>query len=379
MFYFWDVIENEKKEIRILGYRNRDSTVLGSGLGSYYDLTLDKKGNKIKEISTAHDIDKNLLAAPGANLSFYKNVIVENTQFLKNDIMYYTTRTLDDTFKAIDTLFEYKKNLDVIDYYFAKNQYNQFLNLIKKKDNGPNGDYKIVFLDEELKIKDSMNYTGTWLGGAFVYTKDKFIGITRTEDNYKKSPNLLLKKDFITKKETIIEFGDSIKYKMAGMLPDGNILLYGKKYNIMDNCVIILLTVINDNADIINDFYLSECDSNYLAFATIFDNDKVALTWNYVDIPFWKILKYKASSIESTNELKSELYPNPVNEELQIEFDDFGLDNWNIQVTDLLGNIVIKQILPINKKIDVSKLVSGSYNIKIYNGDKQVINRFVKN
>ena len=87
-------------------------------------------------------------------------------------------------------------------------------------------------------------------------------------------------------------------------------------------------------------------------------------------------------SILSTNTATYEnninIYPNPANEHITIDFGNLdNVEGWNIKIINILGQDVLSQ--PMNTdKIDVSELSKGVYIIRISDGINQTDKKFIK-
>ena len=91
------------------------------------------------------------------------------------------------------------------------------------------------------------------------------------------------------------------------------------------------------------------------------------------------IIAYVATGINEIPDSKAiQLFPNPANEQLTIATDP-SLTVSEIRITDLLGNLIIRQ-LPGNRNhtvMDVSLLSTGAYFAEVVTGSGNVVKRFV--
>lgn len=72
-----------------------------------------------------------------------------------------------------------------------------------------------------------------------------------------------------------------------------------------------------------------------------------------------------------------QIYPNPVSKSIYIETRKADFKNSEIEIVDHLGQLVLK--LPFNNEVDVSKLASGYYNLKITDQNKAFYySKFIK-
>jgi len=78
-------------------------------------------------------------------------------------------------------------------------------------------------------------------------------------------------------------------------------------------------------------------------------------------------------------EEKLQLYPNPVNDVLYVK-SEIALDcDWKVEILDLQGRVLKKEILTSLKSINVSDLKKGMYLCRIYTCDKIENIKFLKN
>tara|TARA_B100001059_G_scaffold198171_1_gene203925 strand:+ start:1052 stop:1999 length:948 start_codon:yes stop_codon:yes gene_type:complete len=85
------------------------------------------------------------------------------------------------------------------------------------------------------------------------------------------------------------------------------------------------------------------------------------------------------SSNTATYENNINIYPNPANDHIAIDFGNLdNVEDWNIKIINILGQEVLSH--PINTdKINVSELSKGVYYIKISDGMSQIDRKFIKN
>jgi hypothetical protein len=70
------------------------------------------------------------------------------------------------------------------------------------------------------------------------------------------------------------------------------------------------------------------------------------------------------------------IYPNPAKNNLNIQ----NAENSSVKVFDLLGRVVLlENNISLNQQIDVSKLTTGTYLIKIINGNQVKTDKFIIN
>jgi hypothetical protein len=70
------------------------------------------------------------------------------------------------------------------------------------------------------------------------------------------------------------------------------------------------------------------------------------------------------------------LYPNPAKDEVNMQFDNIAdINNLSITITDVLGKIVLQQVILLNNNkfvFTTDKLPNGIYTCKIMNGDRKL-------
>ena len=72
-------------------------------------------------------------------------------------------------------------------------------------------------------------------------------------------------------------------------------------------------------------------------------------------------------------------YPNPTNKNFTISINTSDDIQYNIEIKDILGKTVaVKYNLRNNAKIDISKLKSGVYFVKIKMKDTEVVKKIIK-
>ncbi len=85
-------------------------------------------------------------------------------------------------------------------------------------------------------------------------------------------------------------------------------------------------------------------------------------------------------SVKNTKTQQLNIYPNPVNNKLNISADfRNAIEEMKIQIFTLQGKNVYEQSLSTLKNIDVSFLSSGMYLLKVTSNRKQQVSKFIKN
>jgi len=119
------------------------------------------------------------------------------------------------------------------------------------------------------------------------------------------------------------------------------------------------------------------CDLNAINWFRIYDSKSGSITTRIDAIEVYNADLSAVNELKA-NELKVELYPNPVRNQLNIRFMDTNLKNVNLNLYDLSGKLLISKNVNsgnlLNYRLDVQTLNSGFYLLKI-NSEKQLITR----
>jgi surface protein len=112
----------------------------------------------------------------------------------------------------------------------------------------------------------------------------------------------------------------------------------------------------------------SWCVTNIGSEPTEFSKDSLSSESNK---PVWGTCP--TASIDDQNQLDISIYPNPTNDKLFIQ----GLsDATKVSIYNVLGKLVLSQT--ISKEIDVKQLSKGVYILKIIDGQKETVRKFIK-
>jgi hypothetical protein len=116
-------------------------------------------------------------------------------------------------------------------------------------------------------------------------------------------------------------------------------------------------------------------DTNYeMYIRTVCDND----TLNYKAGGYSEKMLFKTAGTTGTasfDDVSLNLYPNPVNDVLNINTDKA----YNINVLDITGRVVINLEMTDNfERLNVTELNPGLYILRLSNGDKQISRKFIK-
>ncbi len=95
------------------------------------------------------------------------------------------------------------------------------------------------------------------------------------------------------------------------------------------------------------------------------------------------IVKFAQSILANepfTNEFALKIYPNPSQNDLNVYFEGKNQENFEITVYDLSGRMMINQAVEsnLNNIISTKQLNTGTYFLRLSNGEKQVIQKIVK-
>ena len=118
-------------------------------------------------------------------------------------------------------------------------------------------------------------------------------------------------------------------------------------------------------------------DLSAINWFRIYDSKSGSITTRIDGIEVYNV-DLSAIDIPADNQMKVEIYPNPVKNQLNIRFADINTDQINLTISDLSGKILLsKTVNSINHsefKTDVSDLKAGLYLLRI-SSDKQMITR----
>ena len=82
---------------------------------------------------------------------------------------------------------------------------------------------------------------------------------------------------------------------------------------------------------------------------------------------------------EANGSLAITIYPNPATTEITLEISSAVLEKRKIQITDALGNVILRESFSGNQnKTDVRKLAAGIYFIEVFGEKQKWYVKFVK-
>lgn len=81
-----------------------------------------------------------------------------------------------------------------------------------------------------------------------------------------------------------------------------------------------------------------------------------------------------------TNEFALKIYPNPTQNDLSVSFEGKNQEHFEVTIYDFSGRTMINQMVEskINNTISIKKMNTGIYFLRLSNGEKQVIQKIVK-
>ena len=97
--------------------------------------------------------------------------------------------------------------------------------------------------------------------------------------------------------------------------------------------------------------------------------------WVLVD---WDMDFCELTSVDDEVENLMALYPNPVSDRLHLLTPDNSSSSYQYQIVDLIGNVILEGSTDTTRSIDVQSLITGHYNLFIYDDDARINKRFVK-
>lgn len=100
---------------------------------------------------------------------------------------------------------------------------------------------------------------------------------------------------------------------------------------------------------------------------------------NYGSV-FLQLKEGDGTKINDINQTKFNIYPNPSTNKITVQLPAIPKEGTKIRVTDITGNLVIiKDAKTVNENLDISKLVSGTYLVKIESIDYNLIKKIIIN
>ena len=127
----------------------------------------------------------------------------------------------------------------------------------------------------------------------------------------------------------------------------------------------------NTNAQTLQRQSISTCGSSYKISETVLIRQTIGQPYSTIAFKSDKFLLHpgfqqssnlKVDKVQNVLNLEIEIFPNPASEYIKIK----GIEKASVEVYDLLGNLIISQKnVTENAQINLSKLSSGSYFVKI--------------
>ena len=107
--------------------------------------------------------------------------------------------------------------------------------------------------------------------------------------------------------------------------------------------------------------------------------DKIGCT-NVSDSIVVKFAQSILANEPFTNEFAIKIYPNPTQNDLHLNFEGKSQGNFEVTIYDLSGRIMINQTVEsnVNNTVSTKQLNAGMYFLRLSNGEKQIIQKIVK-
>ena len=107
--------------------------------------------------------------------------------------------------------------------------------------------------------------------------------------------------------------------------------------------------------------------------------DKIGCT-NVSDSIVVKFAQSILTNEPFTNEFALKIYPNPTQNDLNLIFEGKSQEHFEVTIYDISGRIIINQAvkLNMNNTISTKQLNAGMYFSRLSNGEKQIIQKIVK-
>jgi alpha-tubulin suppressor-like RCC1 family protein len=94
---------------------------------------------------------------------------------------------------------------------------------------------------------------------------------------------------------------------------------------------------------------------------------------------FTQIACPTAAVLTPTQPSLFEIFPNPVSEQIRLQWTDKRWNNVQFEISDMLGKTILsKQTLPFSEQIEVESLPKGVYFLHLFHAEGQVTRVFVK-
>ncbi len=90
------------------------------------------------------------------------------------------------------------------------------------------------------------------------------------------------------------------------------------------------------------------------------------------------VLDYETVSTKDISDANFSVFPNPFKDNLMLSFDENLYTEFQVEILNLEGKLVIQSTVRNNQEIKVSSLLSGTYIVNLKNGDKVLSKKVIK-
>lgn len=147
------------------------------------------------------------------------------------------------------------------------------------------------------------------------------------------------------------------------------------EWNRFDNVAVEVTYKINGEAK--SQIFRVNDDSNEFVIEGLIDDNKLTFNGGSEVISLYEIESFTSAGSDEIDDVKIRIFPNPVDSNVTI-MNEYSAE-FDVYVLDLLGNRVESEIIGKGEnRIDLSKLVSGTYNIVVENGSFYMNKKIIK-